>query len=469
MLTILLVPLLLFLAVVVVDAEDLFAFPKYRVSFLHARPILNDTAHRWLAQGLASPIHFLEHPSFKQIASSDDVSNSQVQLELMRISPTKSYLCLIPPPLEDNAPKDDDRPEATPAQTWNLLQPLADHCLYHRQGWFTYSYCHNHQVRQFREAPHAHPHPPGGYTPEEDLQYEAYTLGRAPAVPAEGQELSLAQQAELSKTVELARGQGHRYLVQKWSDGTMCDKTGKPREIEVQVCFPGSISIIHVFKIFWQFHCSLIMSDTVLLVKETKTCTYVMVVHTPRLCAEPGFKPRLEQREEALIQCREVVDSLENADPSLPDSAHPYPPRIRNPILGPPPPPPPLTADERQGDDGTGTSAPADASEIIRRAVEALLTGGGTHQGDGARVKVEKGNQEGEVLIEFLDDDTDIEEMESRVDNLMAGAGERLQDALRAFGVDVSGRAEQKDKKEGKDKRKREAVDRNNVNPHQEL
>lgn len=33
--------------------------------------------------------------------------------------------------------------------------------LQHRQQWFTYSYCHNNQVRQFREAIHPHPHPPG--------------------------------------------------------------------------------------------------------------------------------------------------------------------------------------------------------------------------------------------------------------------------------------------------------------------
>jgi hypothetical protein len=28
-------------------------------------------------------------------------------------------------------------------------------------GWFTYSYCHGKYVKQFREASHSHPHPPG--------------------------------------------------------------------------------------------------------------------------------------------------------------------------------------------------------------------------------------------------------------------------------------------------------------------
>lgn len=30
-------------------------------------------------------------------------------------------------------------------------------------GWFTYSYCHGKYVKQFREAAHAHPHPPGKF------------------------------------------------------------------------------------------------------------------------------------------------------------------------------------------------------------------------------------------------------------------------------------------------------------------
>ena len=59
----------------------------------------------------------------------------------------------------------------TPARSWSLLQPLAGTCLYvcyllplestyslnpfsqqHRQGWFTYSYCHNDEIRQFKEV-----------------------------------------------------------------------------------------------------------------------------------------------------------------------------------------------------------------------------------------------------------------------------------------------------------------------------
>lgn len=47
--------------------------------------------------------------------------------------------------------------------------------------------------------------------------------------------------------------------------------------------------------------------DTILFVKETKTCSYVLAIHTPRLCAEPGFRSRLDSNGEAQIHCREII------------------------------------------------------------------------------------------------------------------------------------------------------------------
>jgi hypothetical protein len=67
------------------------------------------------------------------------------------------------------------------------------------------------------------------------IQWEAYTLGRAPPAPEPGVDLTRAQQNALAANLELARGAGSRYLVQRWTDGTLCDKTGKGREVEVQV------------------------------------------------------------------------------------------------------------------------------------------------------------------------------------------------------------------------------------------
>lgn len=47
--------LLLFIALTVVRGtipEDLYAFPKYRVVFLNGLPVSNETAQKWLTDGL---------------------------------------------------------------------------------------------------------------------------------------------------------------------------------------------------------------------------------------------------------------------------------------------------------------------------------------------------------------------------------------------------------------------------------
>lgn len=45
----------------------------------------------------------------------------------------------------------------------------------------------------------------------------------------------MAEQNAHAANLELAKNAGSRYLVQRWGDGTLCDKTGKNREVEVQV------------------------------------------------------------------------------------------------------------------------------------------------------------------------------------------------------------------------------------------
>src|SRR6266702_2056818 len=59
--------------------DDLYAFPKHRVSFLNGLPLLNETAERWLREGLhGGEPEFLDHPTqwqdrppFKHIDAGD--------------------------------------------------------------------------------------------------------------------------------------------------------------------------------------------------------------------------------------------------------------------------------------------------------------------------------------------------------------------------------------------------------------
>jgi hypothetical protein len=64
-----------------------------------------------------------------------------------------------------------------------------------------------------------------------------------------------------------------RFLVQKMGGGTWCDLIHKNRRIEIQ------------------FQCDPSGGDRIAWVKETSTCSYLMVVHTPKLCNDLAFLP----------------------------------------------------------------------------------------------------------------------------------------------------------------------------------
>jgi len=53
--------------------------------------------------------------------------------------------------------------------------------------------------------------------------------------------------------------------------------------------------------------------DKILLIKEASTCNYVLVIHTPRLCGEPGFKSERDTQEESVIRCREILNEHDQA------------------------------------------------------------------------------------------------------------------------------------------------------------
>ncbi|KAF9456781.1 hypothetical protein BDZ94DRAFT_1203843 [Collybia nuda] len=380
--------------------EDTYAFPKFHVVFLNGQPVPKHTAHNWLTHGLVGgEQQFLHHTttnghpvSPKEIESGGPLQSlpANYSLEQMKMGSGNSYLCLIPKsaPSTPAPPEEEEPDDLVPARGWSLLQPLAGTCLYHRQGWFTYSYCHNEEIRQFKEASQAQPNIAGGYKPEEDPEWESYSLGKA---PKPGADLTVAEQNARAVNLELARNAGSRYLVQRWSDGTLCDKTGRSREVEVQ------------------FHCSMTMTDTILFIKETKTCSYVVVINTPRLCGEPGFKSRKDIGEEAQIRCREIVDAKPEIPTNLPVSDHPIKPARSKPI-----PPPP----ERKAENDKAYE------DFLRQTIAAL---GGTKDIKGpTKLKTEGGD---EVVIEVLGEDF--------MTNGQVEAVEKLTEALRKMGYDI--------------------------------
>jgi hypothetical protein len=66
-------------------------------------------------------------------------------------------------------------------------------------------------------------------------KWEAYNLGVSPAAKQKSGSDVSRQAESAAANLELQRAADQRYLVQRWGDGTQCDKTGRKRQIEIQV------------------------------------------------------------------------------------------------------------------------------------------------------------------------------------------------------------------------------------------
>lgn len=181
-----------------------------------------------------------------------------------------------------------------------LLQEMEGTCMYYVSGWWSYSFCYKKQVRQF------HALAAGGgipnYPPVEDPATHAYVLGRFHSddeddeMPAEstGTNREIEESPNGDITELQTKGES-RYLVQRLGGGTICDLTGRERRIEVQ------------------FHCHPQTTDRIGWIKEITTCSYLMVIYTPRLCHDVAFQ--LPQPENVYpIECREILSSDEEVD-----------------------------------------------------------------------------------------------------------------------------------------------------------
>jgi Glucosidase II beta subunit-like protein len=165
---------------------------------------------------------------------------------------------------------------------WELLQDLEGKCMFFVSGWWSYSFCYNSQIKQFHQLP------PGSggpiYPPQEDPSTPSYVLGKFDDKRTNARESG----TKTSVTTELQTKGETRYLVQKLGGGTACDLTGKERRVEVQ------------------FHCHPQSTDRIGWIKEVATCTYLMIIYTPRLCNDVAFLPP-RQNKAHMIACREIL------------------------------------------------------------------------------------------------------------------------------------------------------------------
>ncbi|KUJ15237.1 uncharacterized protein LY89DRAFT_648441 [Mollisia scopiformis] len=289
--------------------DDLLAFPQYEVIFSDS--FVSNAEASLIVEQASSAIHDPPQSSTTDgiqsrrgahSSSAADVpfDPSHETYEYMYLN-GEQHLCTIP--IVDTPPKNEtSAAEARAAEQkelaratdkgWELLQDLEGNCLYFVSGWWSYSFCYNNEITQFHQLP---PQPGKPLLPpQRDPTTKQFVLGKAHGKESTEDEwgnqidVHRGKQSDEPPKTELQVKGDSRYLVQKMDGGTTCDLTGKPRRVEVQ------------------FHCNPHVTDRIGYIKEVTTCSYLMVVYTPRLCSDVAFMPPKETKANPIV-CRIVV------------------------------------------------------------------------------------------------------------------------------------------------------------------
>ncbi|KAI2622265.1 glucosidase II beta subunit-like protein-domain-containing protein [Xylaria nigripes] len=298
--------------------HDLLAYPQFEVVFSNAyvsesdaQALLDnvDAAHPSYDAGLSSQTDIAS--TIRPATDNDDTFKTATRdhaagesYEIISMPPYR-YLCAIPviePPPTPNktatelAKAEEARELArASAHGWDLINELEGTCLHYMSGWWSYRFCYGQDVVQFHAVASSVKSGP----PMRDITTAEYVLGRVPNSHVASRSSRRRDQREQNhrqgssggappNTDLLVKGD-QRYLVQRMDDGTICDLTGRERTIEVQYhCSPGSTQ------------------DRIGWIKEVTTCSYLMLVNTPRLCADVAFQPPKEEKAN-VISCRAIV------------------------------------------------------------------------------------------------------------------------------------------------------------------
>ncbi|KAK8197318.1 glucosidase II beta subunit-like protein-domain-containing protein [Phyllosticta capitalensis] len=323
--------------------DDLLAFPQYQIKFSdgsisdeHAKSLYLSSQTADSQKGaVTSNVDISQQPQhdsgipvgatdpFHRDQDHDDELSATYERLVLHSRP---YLCRIPVldttgnRTASNATQSaaDEEKELIRAtdRGWELLKGMQGNCIYFLSGWWSYSFCYNDGVKQFHQLPPGRGIPI--YPPVEDESVTSYILGRFPEddkkkgkKDIEAEEANMDDEGnskgpkkdEDTAVARMETKGESRYLVQKLTGGTTCDLTGKERKIEVQ------------------FHCHPNTPDKIGMIKEVATCSYLMVIYTPRLCNDVAFLPPQQNRAHD-ISCAPIISSDSPSGATLPSTAH---------------------------------------------------------------------------------------------------------------------------------------------------
>ncbi|CZS92954.1 hypothetical protein WAI453_000739 [Rhynchosporium graminicola] len=300
------VPLVLASQTVFSVHDDILAFPQYDVIFSDS--FISDVEASQIVERASAGIQSSSQsssPSTGIESRKDDVPfDSQRQTYEMMYLNDEQHLCTIPIvniPLKNETSEAEARAAEQKEllratnKGWELLQELDGGCLYFVSGWWSYAFCYNNEITQFHQLP---PQPGKPLLPPQpDPSTKSFVLGRAKGKGPPSKEDEWENAIEVPKKSKASEDSSRtglqikgdtRYLVQKMEGGTTCDLTGKPRRVEVQ------------------FHCNPHVTDRIGYIKEVTTCSYLLVIYTPRLCNDVAFLPPKANKANSIV-CRAVV------------------------------------------------------------------------------------------------------------------------------------------------------------------
>ncbi|XP_070535964.1 protein OS-9-like [Ptychodera flava] len=200
---------------------------------------------------------FLDLEEIDDVKYGIDIANTPVlmgrplktDVVYMKSRHGQEYECQLPEMSLYEKQQDEDKENADTSIP-ELLKPLEDKsCLVKTKHWWTYEYCHGKEIKQY-------------HLEDGNIVGDTIYLGYFDS------EFDWKNHSN----TELKRHKAGRYHSQLYKNGSVCDITGKQREAEVR------------------FLCSEDTEDTISRVDEPSSCTYLLTIHTNRLCKHPHLR-----------------------------------------------------------------------------------------------------------------------------------------------------------------------------------